>query len=167
MLNTNYRKGNILSLASAFDDIGGDFLLMNADHIYPRRMLPKIIPTGDSITAICDFDRPLGTDDMKVKLSPERTISKISKTLTEYDCGYIGMTYCPSSKLSIYKQAFKSVLETDGDTSNVERILGRLAEDGEKIQICDASGFGWLEVDTPDELHAAEKKLAENPDLLL
>ncbi len=165
--NSDFRKGNILSLAVALEKVSEGFLLMNADHIYPRRMFKKIIPSGDHITAICDFDRTLGADDMKVKLGKSGAVEKISKQLTDYDCGYIGMTYCPASKLTTYKDAFKRVLESNGDSSNVESILGHLADIGEEVRICDASGFGWLEVDTPEELLSAETKIANNPDLLL
>lgn len=164
--NSHYRKGNILSLAAAMEQVNDGFLLMNADHIYPRRMLNKIMEPAKNITAVCDFDRKLGDDDMKVKLSPDKTISQISKKLSNFDCGYIGMTICPKEKLTSYKNAFASALEDEGDTIHVERILGRIAASGNKVEIRDASGFGWLEVDTPEELKLAEKTINSKADFL-
>ena len=164
--NMDYEAGNIMSLAAAMPHITDDFLLMNADHIYPLKMLRHILKNMNGITAICDFDRELSDDDMKVKLNDEGALLRIDKKLQDYDCGYIGMTMCTRDHLNIYREAFDSVLRDIGDNACVENILGWLGDHSAEVNICDASGMPWLEVDTPEDLEHAERTLRENMDFL-
>lgn len=157
--NPDFREGNILTLMTAMDFLDTDFLLMNVDHIYPKRMFSFVINHSNGISAICDYDRKLGMDDMKVKLSHEGKLKKISKQLTDFDAGYIGMTYCSSDMLPTYKKSAKETLDIYGRGGCVEFILGHMAANDININITDASGFGWLEVDTPEERAQAEEAL--------
>lgn len=164
--NTEYRKGNIFTLVRALREFdSGSFLITNVDHIYPRVMFGEMKKHFSGLRAMCDFDRTLGADDMKVRLaSGTRSIERISKQLDAFDCGYIGMTYVDASVSGSYRAAVNMVIEKNGEKSVVENILHHFAEEGvNPPQICDLSGFGWYEIDTPDELYAAEKKLESDP----
>lgn len=170
--NINYEgRGNIFSLLSVLPEIQNSFVMMNVDHIYNRALAPVIRSQFQGITAFCDFDRQLGADDMKVLLSPSPTTNynlqptsllKMSKQLTEFHCGYVGMTYVNQSELIKYKKAANEVLATCGDQAVVENVLAHLAEQGESVSIGDISGHGWLEIDTPDEFHRAEEIILTN-----
>jgi len=164
--NPHFTDGSIRTIEVALEHVRGDFLLMNVDHVYPRRMLGRILERTSGITAICDFDRELLADDMKVKLSGGR-LSAISKKLDEYDGGYIGMTYCSADSLDRYRLGVRRTREAEGDSANVEAALAWLAKENEEINICDVSGMGWLEVDTPTDLEHAESTIRQNPEFLL
>jgi choline kinase len=164
--NPHFTDGSIRTIEVALEHVRGDFLLMNVDHIYPRRMLDRILGDATGITAICDFDRKLVADDMKVKLADGR-IRAIRKTLEEYDGGYIGMTCCSADALEMYRRGVRGTREADGDSANVEAALAWLAKENEEINICDVSGMGWLEVDTPADLDHAERTIRQNPEFLL
>ncbi len=157
--NPHFKDGNIFTLQAATDFLDDSFLMMNVDHIYPKELLDHIVKNSSGITAMCDKDRKLVHDDMKVKLTDDGKLMKISKTLSEYDAGYIGMTYCASETLSQYKQAIEETINIYGRESCVEWILGHLAANDTEINICDTSGYRWSEVDTPDDLQQAEKTL--------
>ena len=164
--NTEYLKGNIFTLLRGLKEFSGDsFLITNVDHVYPRVMFDTMKKYFSGIRAMCDFDRPLGSDDMKVKLKVgAKQIERISKQLDDYDCGYIGMTYIDKSMESVYRAAIEKVIDKNGDKAVVENILHYLAEESINApEICDLSGFGWYEIDTPEELYAAEEKLAADP----
>lgn len=165
--NPHFAKGSIHSIETALTLIKDDFLIMNVDHIYPRRLLPLILKTRDRITAVCDFDRTLTDDDMKVKLNSNRTLAKIHKQLAEFDCGYIGMTFVPKLAFKNYRSAAHAVRTEDGETEAVEKVLARLASENNDIHMCDATGFGWLEIDTPEDLARAEGTLATKQGFLL
>jgi choline kinase len=165
--NPHYRDGSIRTIETALDHISGDFLLMNVDHIYPRRMLDRILEKASGIAAICDFDRELVADDMKVKLTAEGKLWRIRKTLTDYDGGYIGMTSCAGDCLEHYKDNVLAARKAEGDAAAVEMALATLADCNKTINICDVSGMGWLEVDTQDDLLHAEQTLRDNPHFLL
>lgn len=165
--NADYIFGNILTLKTALPFIDDTFLLMNVDHIYPRRMFKKIIENTNEIKGMCDFDRQLVADDMKIKLNKENKIAKISKTLTDFDGGYIGMTLVSKSHLDLYKSMFNEVLSSEGNNINVERVLGYLADKGKNPSFIDLSGFGWLEIDDVNDLNKAKKSLFDNDSFLI
>ncbi len=164
--NPNFRDGSIRTIETALEHVDGDFLLMNVDHIYPSSMLGRIVQAARGITAICDFDRELAGDDMKVKLRNGRLVG-IRKTLADYDGGYIGMTCVRADALPRYREAVVATRSTEGNSANVEAALAKLAEDDEEINICDVSGIGWLEVDTPEDLSNAELRIRNNPKLYI
>jgi len=162
--NSEYLKGNIFTLFRGLREITADFdsfLITNVDHIYPVSMFGKMSESFSGITAMCDFDRELGADDMKVKLGETgERVESISKQLDDFDCGYIGMTYVDASMYDIYRDAAEKAVERFGEKAVVENILQVLAEtENSSPGICDLSGFGWYEVDDPEDLAKAEKGL--------
>jgi len=164
--NKDFHKGNIFTLITALKTFAHDsFLITNVDHIYPRVMFEKMKLSFNRITAMCDFDRQLGPDDMKVKLDDDRkSVVHISKQLHDFDCGYIGMTYVDRTMETVYRDAAYKAIERFGEKAVVENILQILAENPKTAPtICDLSGFGWYEVDDEQDLMKAEKGLLQNP----
>ena len=158
--NTRFTEGSILTLKTALPKMTDSFLLMNTDHIYPAAMLTHILSNVSGLTAICDFNRDLVADDMKIKLNAKKQIVAIDKKLTNFDGGYIGMTYCDKTMIPTYTTAIHTTIETDGTHVSVERVLANLAANAHPIAICDTSAFIWHEVDTPDDRAKAETALA-------
>jgi len=163
--NKEYLKGNIFTLLTALKEFKNDsFLITNVDHIYPPVMFQKMKKSMSGITGMCDFDRKLGADDMKVKLRDDKLkIRAISKQLDIFDCGYIGMTYVDKTHEDFYRASVQKTLERNGEKAVVENVLQFMAESEEGApKICDLSGFGWYEVDTEEDLRLAEKGLEKD-----
>jgi choline kinase len=97
---------------------------------------------------------------MMVERDAHGRIVAIAKTLTKFDCGYVGMSRVPTALLGRYFEEAERALAEEGRAIHVERILGRLAKIDFAPVCRDISGHGWLEVDTPDERSAAEAALA-------
>jgi choline kinase len=159
--NTRFRDGNLVSLLAAKPLISEGFLVMNVDHIYRPTIAEVVAPEVSRVTAFIDTDRTLGNDDMKVERDAGGRIVAIAKTLTKFDCGYVGMTRVPTASLGRYFEEADRALAEEGRAIHVERILGRLAKTDFAPTCRDISGHGWLEVDTPDERAAAEAALAD------
>lgn len=162
--NPEFHRQNLYSLGAARPWIGGDFLLMNTDHVYGRAISLRVRGQAEDLTAFCDQDRLLGADDMKVDLAPNGHLRAISKTLTTFQRGYVGMTFCAASRLPSYFEAFDRVAQRAGDKAVVEMILADLAERGQPPRVGDISGIGWLEVDTQEDHEHAEAAILANPD---
>ncbi len=162
--NTDYLLGNLYSLGAARSSAKDSFLLMNTDHVYDRRIAQRVQEQAKDLIGFCDTDRQLGADDMKVALDDEGRIQSISKQLSEFDRGYVGMTFCPADRSEEYWQAFDAVAAEHGDKAVVEMVLGHLAKTDNPPGIGDISGFGWLEIDTQDERDAAEKTITDSPE---
>lgn len=160
--NKNYQKGNLLSLMSALPRLFNSFLLINVDHIYSRTIAEVVRENLRDITAFVDYDRQLGADDMKVKLQNGR-VNEMSKKLTDFDCGYVGMTYVDEQALPVYLRAVQEVYKNNLDTAVVEQVLVELAAQNEAPRTADISGHGWLEVDFPEERNRAVLAIQNSP----
>ena len=151
--NPDYRLGNLRTLTVALPSVDGAFHLMNIDHIYPAAVAARILGLpGEDITAMVDHDRSLGDDDMKVKLDGQGHVAAIAKTLTDFDVGYVGMTYVPAQHLERYRAAVAETGRTRGDAANVEGVLQTLADARHPVAVGDISGIGWHEVDNAEDL---------------
>lgn len=157
--NKDFKDGNLLSLFTARPRLRGEFLLMNVDHIYRPAIADVVCRPVAEVSGYIDTDRQLGADDMKVARDARGRIAQIAKTLTTWDCGYVGMTRVPAHALDRYWRTADQALAADGRAIHVERVLARLAETDDKPHCQDISGHGWLEVDTPDERAGAEEAL--------
>jgi choline kinase len=165
--NPRFREGNLLSLMAARPHLGGEFLLMNVDHVYRPGVAARVAAPVDWVTAFIDVDRPLGADDMKVARDPEGRVSAIAKTLGTFDAGYVGMTRVPQAAAERYWAAADAVLGREGSAIHVERVLAELAAAGssaERPRCRDVSGIGWLEVDLAEERDLAERTIRAAPD---
>jgi choline kinase len=161
--NPDYLKGNLYSLGAARQKLGGGFLMLNTDHVYHRDLAARVRAQCRALTAFCDQDRQLGADDMKVELDARGRLAAIAKTLTAFQRGYVGMTFCPEDRRREYWEAFDRVAAEIGDKAVVEQVLARLAAQGMAAEIGDISGPGWLEIDTPDERQRAELAILAHP----
>ena len=161
--NENFRDGNLISLLAARPHVHEDFLLMNVDHVYRPAVAERVTPPADEVTAFIDHDRVLGADDMKVERDAHGKIRSIAKTLTAFDCGYVGMTRVPAAALSRYWAAADTVLAEAGRAIHVERILAHLATSPHPPVCRDISGIGWLEVDVRDERELADSTIRRDP----
>jgi choline kinase len=160
--NPHFRDGNLVSLLTAKPRVTEGVLVMNVDHIYRPVIANVVAPEVDRVTAFIDTDRKLGGDDMKVERSADGRVAAIAKTLTTFDCGYVGMTRVPTAMLGRYWNEADRALAEEGRAIHVERILARLAKTSDAPACRDISGHGWLEVDTPDERMAAEAALGSD-----
>jgi choline kinase len=150
----DFRAGNLVSLFAALPLLEGDTLVMNVDHLYSDAIRDRVAAVRGGLTIICDTGRSLAADDMKVSRGAGGRLAAISKELPVYDAGYIGMTYVPASQLDGYRRTALAVLTGIGPQSHVERVLQRLADDGQDVRICDLGALPWAEIDTPDDYHA-------------
>jgi choline kinase len=165
--NPRFRDGNLVSLMAARPWLGADgFLVMNVDHIYKPGIAAQVLVPSEEVTAFIDVDRALGPDDMKVARDPQGRVAAIAKTLTIYDAGYVGMTWVPGGQAGRYWQTADAVLAREGPAVHVERILAELATaptPSGRPACRDISGFGWLEVDLPEERELAERAIGHAP----
>jgi len=154
--NTAFRDGNLVSLMAARPRLDGGFWLMNVDHIYRPAIAARVAVVASEVTAYIDTDRTLGADDMKVARDEAGRVRGIAKTLTTFDCGYVGMTQVPADARERYWATADAALAEEGRAIHVERVLARLAASEHPPACADISGVGWLEVDLQDERNHAE-----------
>jgi choline kinase len=156
--NQDFKKGNFYSVETGLSKMNAPFFITNADHIFPSDLLTKIFQNPKGVSGVCDFDRPLTPDCMKVLVndsSGTRKISKIHKKLDTFNAGYIGMTVVAEDGMKEYLKTFDVIRRRGEENAYAEQVLQELALTSNPPNIIDASGFGWLEVDTAEDLDAS------------
>jgi choline kinase len=165
LVNPRYAEaGNLQSLnvARRAGLCDGAFLIMNADHIYRpsiAHVVADVARAATQVYAYIDKDRPLGADDMKVRLDPEGHVVAIGKQLDTWDAGYVGLTFVPAARVADYFYTADNVQLERGDGIHVESVLARMVG-VEPAASVDISGHGWLEIDDETDLARAEEVLA-------
>lgn len=156
LYNADFAQGSILTVRAARNFCGDDgFVLCNADHIFHPHIWELATQPAATMTALCDFDRELAHDDMKVATDQRQRVTAIHKQLTTFDGGYIGLTQVPAAASAAYWHALASTQRANGDTASAEWIVGHAIAHGAPVAVRDASGYGWTEIDHPDELSRA------------
>lgn len=159
--NKNYTLGNLLTLLCAEAEGASSFCIMNADHFYPSSILKSIFAREpEKITVVCDFNRPLTDDDMKMKRSAGQ-FEVMKKSLADFDGGYIGVTLVPKSHAARYWAKAHQTLARVGEQVCVEEVVNALAAGGEEIDILDAGDDPWIEIDTPEDLARAHQLVGQ------
>ena len=168
--NQHFRKGNLYSLEAAKQYLDDDFVLMNIDHLYPSHLARMIRGASEGIWAVCDFDRRLYQDDMKIcvtgQLNQNAHVSGISKELEQFDGGYCGLTIVRGDARIKYLTAFETVLQHGREQAVVEDVLAELIHIDNPPAVLDISGIRWLEIDTQEDLANAERILRMKPHFL-
>jgi len=163
--NKRFKEQNLYSLLSAEKFFDNDTLIMNVDHIYPDSFAKRVQPGLSLIekyAIFADTDRPLTDDDMKVYINSENLVEGISKKLTEWNAGYIGMTFIKKEFWSDYLKAAQKVGDTQKEKAVVEMVIQELVDRKIYPEIINSDNVKWYEIDTPEELVSAEEGLSRN-----
>ena len=159
--NEDFKKGNLLSLLSAKKHIQEDFLLLNADHLYSPDIyntMQRVLENPKSLHIFTDRDRQLTNDDMKVHR--EGGCFVLSKTLEQYDSGYVGVTYNRKDFREAYWSACDDLLAQNGEMTNVEAVVNYISDKQlTSVEESDISGSWWTEIDTEEDYKSAVKTI--------
>lgn len=161
--NSSYELGNIFSLKAGLDEISsGSFLLYHADHIYRSELAKKIRnQLKDEIVLFTDNDRNLTDDDMKVKVAEGDKLKTVSKRISDFELGYVGITYCPEGHFEYYRNTLSQVIADRGEQAVSEDVMQYIADKDEvSIKIGDISGSQWHEVDNEEDYETVVKYIA-------
>lgn len=159
--NPHYETKRSIFADKVFEMVPGSFLLMNVDHLY-HKSIPVVVTQQftHGVVAYTDTDRVLADDDMKVLTRDDgSSIHSISKQLSEYDRGYVGLTFCHANHREKYLDALAEVKARLGPNGVLENVLQFLVDSGTKVSIGDISGYGWYEIDTPEDYKKAENAI--------
>jgi len=164
VINPNPEKGNLTSLEVARELVEGhEFILTNADHLFPDTFYTAHFPPSDGISVAGQYDRHIMDDEMKVVVDEKNQLKAISKTLSSFKGAYIGTTRIPKSCSQDYWAAFDHVKATmDPRSACVENILDHLATRGSRVQVNWVNNVNWYEVDTEEDLNIAREGLVSH-----
>jgi CDP-L-myo-inositol myo-inositolphosphotransferase len=153
-----WERGNGASALAAKDDIGdAPFFLVMIDHLFDPKIASALAddaPAPGEMRLAVDRDKDgiFDLDDVtRVKIDDGR-IQAIDKTLSDWDAGDTGVMLCTSGLFEGLERAAAS------NKHGLSDGLRELAGHG-RAGTVDVTGLSWLDVDTPEALHEAERRL--------
>ena len=155
--NPEWQKENGISLLAAKDYVTAPFLLTMSDHLFDEAIVDLLIESADLGCLNLAIDRKLNSifdldDAMKVQTRGDR-VAAIGKNLRAYDAIDTGLFVCP---LEIFEYLERA--KQRGDCSLADGI--RLIAADNKVRAIDIGDAWWQDIDTPEMLQQAEKKLS-------
>ena len=153
-----WERGNGASALAAKDSTGkSPFFLVMIDHLFDpgiARALADDPPAPGEIRLAVDRDKDtiFNLDGVtRVKIEDGR-IQKIEKTLDDWDAGDTGVMLCTTG---LFEGLGRAAARNQHGLSDGLRDL---AGEG-RAETVDVTGMPWLDVDTPDALREAERRL--------
>ena len=159
--NHEWKKQNGISLLAAAECVVGPFLLTMSDHLFDDAIVDLLIRSADPTFLNVAVDRKLDSifdlnDAMKVKTHRNQVVA-IGKNLRDYDAIDTGLFICP---LDIFEYLERAKSRSGGrDCTLADGIRVMAAAD--KVRVIDIGEAWWQDIDTPEMLAQAEKKMSE------
>lgn len=160
VFNEHYRLANGVSVLSARQRVPGDFVLTMADHVFGddvMRLAAAHQPPAGGATLLVDYQvaEVFDLDDATRVLERDGRIADIGKLIPEFNCVDTGLFVCSQGLMD----ALQTVFDERGDASLSDGV-SRLAAD-ERMTVLDIGSGFWQDVDTPEMLAEAERRLGE------
>ena len=157
-VNQNWHQENGVSVLAARDALDGQsFALLMGDHLFDAQMLRDLLAAprfqGETLLGI---DRQTTTPEMAVEATKVRLsdahVTAIGKAIDPYDAFDTGLFVCHSSIFTALEWSC-----ADGDTT----LSGGIARLAAKrlVRGVDVGHARWFDIDTVDDLAAAERLL--------
>jgi 1L-myo-inositol 1-phosphate cytidylyltransferase len=157
--NRDWQKQNGISLLAAAGRVAKPFLLTMSDHLFDDAIVDPLL---DSFTP--DFlniavDRKLDSifdlkDAMKVRTRGNR-VTDIGKELRHFDAIDTGLFVCPLEIFDYLERAKSQSLQSDCSLADGVRLMAG----DDMVRAIEIGNGWWQDVDTPEMLWQAEKKL--------
>lgn len=158
--NEDYNLKNGVSVLTAGKYVEDEFVLTMADHILEDSLMEKVsnhYPPEDGATLLVDYklDTIFDMDDATKVWSEGNRLVSIGKQIEKYNCVDIGVFLGTQGLIKALDDQFQE----KGDVSLSEGVQ-ELAR-REKMEVLDIEDGFWQDVDTPEMMRHAEKKLKE------
>jgi choline kinase len=158
--NPDYRAGSVRSLWSCREELAGDFLVMDADVLFPPEFLRRLVAAPSPSAFLLDQDFADTGEEMKLFIWGDRVVS-IGKTIQPdaYDrVGEgVGFFKCAAAHATPLSECLQEVV-AGAPESEYEDALDRLLR-RVTVGYVDVSGLPWTEIDFPEDLRRAEEEV--------
>jgi choline kinase len=158
VVNHHYFETNTAySVYAGRESFNGEYLLMNADVVYPKELLSKLFNSHYENALAVDI-KSCGREEVKVIDGGENKVTAIGKDLIEDQClgEFIGVAKFSSVFVEQFIRALGSLIEAGGKNDYFEAGIEQLLE---KLQVhyVDVSEYPCLEIDFIEDLESARE----------
>jgi 1L-myo-inositol 1-phosphate cytidylyltransferase len=159
--NPAWQKQNGISLLAAANHVTASFVLTMSDHLFDNAIVDLLLKSADVDLLNLAVDRKIDSvfdldDAMKVVTAGDK-VADLGKTLRDYDAIDTGLFVCPPEIFTYLERAKQN---EDCSLADGVRLM---AADG-KVRAIDIGAAWWQDVDTPEMLRQAEKRMRATPE---
>ena len=157
----DWELGNGASTLAAKGHTGdAPFFLVMTDHLFDPAIASALASdapaAGEMCLAVdCDKAGIFDLDDVTRVQTANGRITEIDKSLREWDAADTGVMLCTAGLFEGLERAAAK------DRHGLSDGLGELAREG-RARTVDVTGRAWLDVDTPEALREAERRLVRD-----
>ena len=148
---------NAYSLWCARETFREGVLLVNGDTVTPPVVLERVLAgRGADVVLAVDREKPLGEEEMKVRLSDEGLLEQITKRMdpAEAQGEYIGVTLIEPAAATPLADALQATFERDPQLY-YEDGYQELVDRGGRVGSAAIGAVDWVEVDDDRDLELA------------
>jgi choline kinase len=160
VFNPEYRKGAILSLWAAREELDDDVLIMDADVLFPVEMLRRLVASPHRNCFLMDT-RAANDGEAQMLMARNGRVLDIARGLRgEFDSSgeSIGFLKLDRDGALTLRRLLEQALEGGRDGIEHEEVYPSLMREC-VIGYERADDFDWLEIDFPEDVEAARRLL--------
>ena len=161
-LNDKYAATNdIYSFYLAKDFCNRDFIQIDSDVLFHPQILTKLLHNSPDLSATCIRKAKCGAEEMKVFVDSGGKVKKISKNLQPNE------TIGEFMSISLFSKKFadklfpimKSIIENVGPHIYSGEAIDQTIKNGYSMRAVDIGIYSAIEIDFPEDIKEAEKKI--------
>lgn len=149
--NAAFDEGNARSLWAARDAARGPFLLAMGDHLVEPGLVRKVLATHNGASALAvehTHSADARADEATRAMVEGGIVIDLGKDIAAWNALDTGVFWCTPDVID----AVSSPALRDGELG---AVFASLARDG-RLEAIDVTGMRWMDVDTPEDLDAAQ-----------
>lgn len=159
--NPEYPRGSVLSLLAARDHLREPVLVMDADVLFPREFLRRLLAAPAPSALLLDRGFQDSGEEVKVYTRGDRVIALGKKVVPDAWDGVgegVGFFKCGAAAGPPLVRHLARVAEDSHGLGEWEDAIHRLAAD-QPIGWVDVTGLPWTEIDFVEDLRHAETEV--------
>jgi choline kinase len=157
--------GNFYSLLVAEETTRGEaFVKIDGDVLLDGRLLESVLAAPGPMCLAVDCRGDLGAEEMKVRVDDQGRMIELSKRIDpRLAIGeYVGVERIDAEAAAAVFAALRSLIHRGETDEYYERAYELMMQAGQPIRYADVSSCRWTEIDTVEDLRAAEALLARD-----
>ena len=163
--NPDYRASSVLSLWSLREVLaaGAPVLYMDADVLYDRRLLARLLDSPHEDCLLIDRNAELCEESLKVCIEGDRVVDfhkRVRAARYDHSAEWVGFArFAPASAARLVEMIQGYV---DGGRTHViyeEPIRDVVLAQSDRFGFEDSAGLPWIEIDFPEDLERARQEI--------
>ena len=166
--NPDFTDGSVVSLWRSRGALthGGDVLLMDGDVLYDRRILMRLVGTGNANCFLMDRDFEPGEEPVKLCVRDGRLVEFRKKVTGSFDLWgeSVGFFRFSPDMAGRIAEAADSYVESGRREEPYEEVLRDVLLSAEPgvFGYEDVTGLPWIEIDYPEDVERAAREILPN-----